>query len=179
MTQVGTIYGEALYDLAKSEDLCDHVLQELSALSQSFRQEPEFLRLLAAHNLPKQERCAILDACFRGKCHIYVLNFLKILTEKGYPRHFSDCCDAYQHRYDLDHGILPVTAVTAFPLNKTQSTKLTEKLGSITGKTIRLENRVDPACLGGIRLDYDGKRLDDTVAHRLDSIRTKLKSTML
>jgi len=179
MTQVGTVYGEALYELAKSEALEESILSELSALAQSFHQEPDFLRLLAAHNISKQERCAILDNCFRGKCHIYVLNFLKILTEKGYPRHFQHCCDAYQHRYDLDHGILPVTAVTAIPLNQTQSAKLSKKLGSITGKTIRLENRVDPDCLGGIRLDYDGKRLDDTVVHRLNSIRTRLKSTML
>ena len=179
MTQVGSVYGEALYDLCKSENLTEAVLREITTLEESFSQEPDFLRLLAAPNLGKQERCGILDESFRGKVHPYVLNFLKILTEKGYSRHFSDCCAAYREHYNLDNGILPVSAVTAVPLSGKQSEKLKEKLASVTGKTILLTNRVDPDCLGGVRLDFDGKRLDDTVAHRLESVRTMLNETVL
>ena len=179
MTTVGSAYGEALYDLAKSEDLSSEILSQISALDESFRQEPDFLRLLQSPSLPKQERCQILDSSFQGKVHLYVLNFLKILTEKGYARHFSDCCKAYRQHYNLDHNILPVTAVTAVELSAEQSDKLSEKLSAITGKTIALTNRIDPDILGGVRLDYDGKQMDDTVSHRLDSIRAVLKTEVL
>ncbi|MBE6975697.1 MAG: ATP synthase F1 subunit delta [Ruminococcaceae bacterium] len=179
MTQVGSVYGEALYDLAKAEGLSETILQELSVLEESFRQNPAFLRLLAAQSLSKQERCAILDDSFRGKLQPYVLNFLKILTEKGYPKHFFDCVASYREHYNRDNGILPVTAVTAVALDAGQAARLSEKLTAITGKTIQLHNRVEPGILGGIRLDYDGKCLDGTVAHRLSAIRAKLKTTVL
>ena len=179
MTQVGNVYGEALYDLARSEGLDELILSELSVLNASFAQEPGFLRLLAAPNVSKEERCQIIDNSFRDKVHPYVLNFLKILTEKGYPRHFSDCVDAYRVHYNADHGILPVKAVSAIALTEDQSARLCEKLSKITGKTIELTNRVDPDVLGGIRLDYDGKRVDGTVAHRLESVRSMLKNTVL
>ncbi len=179
MTEVGNVYGGALYELAAAENLSREILGELSALEKSFAEEPEFIRLLSAPNLPKQERCRILDDSFSGKVHQYVLNFLKILTEKGYPRHFSDCCAAYRERYNLDNGILPVTAVTAVPLTEEQSARLTDKLNGITGKSVELTNTVDPDCLGGVRLDFDGKRLDDTVAHRLEAVRSLLKNTVL
>ena len=179
MTQVGNVYGEALYDLARSEGLDELILSELSVLNASFAQEPGFLRLLAAPNVSKEERCQILDGSFLDKTHPYVLNFLKILTEKGYPRHFSDCVDAYRVHYNADHGILPVKAVSAIALTEDQSARLCEKLAKITGKTIELTNRVDPDVLGGIRLDYDGKRLDDTVSHRLEAIRSMLNTTVL
>lgn len=179
MTQVGNVYGQALYELARAEGLSDAIWQELSTLNRCFAQEPDFLRLLAAPNLSKKERCGILDSSFRGKVHPYVLNFLKILTEKGYPKHFPDCCAAYQEHYYLDHGILSVQAVTAVPLTQEQSARLTGKLEQITGKTIELRNRVEPGVLGGIRLDYDGKRLDDTVSHRLEAIRALLSDTVL
>ena len=52
-------------------------------------------------------------------------------------------------------------------------------LSSWTGKTIELTNRLDPEVLGGIRLDYDGQRLDDTVSHRMATIRDMLKNTVL
>ena len=120
-----------------------------------------------------------MDDSFRGKLHPYVLNFLKILTEKGYMRHFFDCCKAYEESYNRDNGILPVTAITAVSLNAAQAEKLTAKLCQITGKQVKLHNRVDPAVLGGVRLDYDGKRLDDTVSHRLDAVRGLLKNTVL
>ena len=69
--------------------------------------------------------------------------------------------------------------MTALALNADQAQRLTEKLAKVTGKTIDLVNRVDPSVLGGVRLDYDGKRLDDTVSHRLDSIGALLKNTVL
>ena len=179
MTEVGTVYGESLYELAKDESLSQELGQQLKVLRQSFRQEPDFLRLLSSPSLTKAERCQVLDDSFRGKIHPYLLNFLKILTEKSYIRHFSDCCAAYAQRYNEDNGILPVTAVTAIALTAQQTDALSEKLSRITGKTIDLTNRIDPSCLGGIRLDYDGQRLDDTVAHRLRSIRDLLKNTVL
>ena len=179
MTQIGSVYGEALYTLALEEGLSASILDELSVLAASFQAEPDFIRLLASPNLSVQERCNILDDSFRGKVQPYVLNFLKILTEKGYMRHFSDCCKAYEESYNRDNGILPVTAITAVSLTPAQAEKLTKKLCGITGKQVKLYNRVDPAVLGGVRLDYDGKRLDDTVSHRLDAIRSLLKDTVL
>ena len=179
MTQVGSVYGEALYALALEEKLSAQILEELSVLEQSFRAEPDFIRLLSTPNLSVQERCKILDDSFRGKVHAYVLNFLKILTEKGYMRHFFDCCKAYEDGFNHDNGILPVTAITAVSLNPAQAAKLTAKLCQITGKQVKLNNRVDPAVLGGVRPDYDGKQLDDTVSHRLDAIRSLLKNTVL
>ena len=179
MTQVGSVYGEALYSLALEEGLSTKIGEELSVLAQSFQAESDFIRLLCSPNLSVQERCAILDDSFRKIVHPYVLNFLKILTEKGYMRHFFDCCTAYEESYNCDNGILPVTAITAVSLNPAQAEKLTAKLCQITGKQVKLHNRVNPAVLGGVRLDYDGKQLDDTVSHRLDAVRSMLKDTVL
>lgn len=174
MTQVGSVYGEALYGLAKDESLCEQLTQELAVLQESFTKEPDFLRLLSSPALTKAERCAVLDKSFRDKIHPYLLNFLKILTEKGYLRHFNNCCKAFTDYYDEDHGILRVSAVTAVALTDAQQEKLTGKLSRLTGKQVLLQNRIDPAVLGGVRLDYDGQRLDDTLSHRLDSIRDLL-----
>ena len=124
MTQTGNIYGESLYSLAMEEKVEKTILDELQVLKQSFAAEPDFIRLLSAPNVSKAERCQILDSSFRGKVHPYVLNFMKILTEKGYMRHFADCCDAYQSSYNRDHGILVVTAVSAVALTQAQQAKL-------------------------------------------------------
>ena len=74
---------------------------------------------------------------------------------------------------------LPVKVMSAVALTAAQQEKLTGKLAQLTGKQIILECRVDPSCLGGVRLDYDGKRVDGTVQSRLDAVRDLLKNTVL
>lgn len=179
MTEVGSVYGEALYGLCLEDGLSKTVLEQLSSLDQSFQQEPGFLRLLSSPSLSKAERCKVIDDSFRDKLQPYVLNFLKILTEKGYMRHFSDCCSTYRNCYNQDNNILPVKATTAVALTAEQARRLSEKLTAITGKQIELTNCLEPKLLGGVRLDYDGKRLDDTIANRLSSIRSLLENTVL
>ena len=179
MTQIGNVYGESLYELAKDENLAAEIGGQLKIMKDCFAQEPSFVTLLSTPSLTKAERCQILDDSFRGTVHPYVLNFLKILTEKGYMCHFADCCGTYRNCYNRDHNILPVKATTATALTKEQALRLTEKLSAITGKTVTITNHVDPEVLGGVRLTYDGKQLDDTIANRLDSIRSPLKNTVL
>ena len=98
MTEVATTYGQAMYDLARDEGLAQDLLAQLKALDESLCSEPGFVQLLSTPNIPKEERVRILDDSFRGKLHPYVLNFLKVLTEKGYMRHFSGCCQYYRQQ---------------------------------------------------------------------------------
>ena len=179
MTDASNQYGHALYELAKEEGLLEEVLSQLKVLDDVFTGNPQFVTLLNAPSVPKAERCRIIDDSFRGKLHPYVLNFLKILTEKGYMRHFSGCCKVFRRSYNDEKGILPVTAVTAAPLSDALRSKLTDKLSSVTGKTIELDCKIDRACLGGVRLDFDGKQVDGTVRRRLEDVRNILKNTVL
>ena len=179
MTGIAHTYGQALYDLAKEEGLTARILEQITVLNDSFVAEPAFLQLLCTPALSKRERCQMLEDSLGGQIHPYVLNFLKILTEKGYIKHFTECCDAYRQMYNRDNGILPVKAVTAVALSQEQRDRLSAKLAGITGKTIELQNVVDPKCLGGMRIDYDGKCVDDTVQHRLNAVRSLLKNTVL
>ena len=128
MTEIATIYGGALYDLAAGENLSLEILGQLKVLQSCFETEPTFAKLLSAYHVPKAERCKIIDDSFTGKVHPYVMNFLKILTEKGYVRHFSDCCEAYCVRYNQANNILPVTAVTAVAMDAGQQERLLKKL---------------------------------------------------
>lgn len=179
MTQIGTVYAQGLYALAQEEQLETQILEELESLQSIFSQETGYIALLASPNLSKEERTGLLDEAFRGKVQPYLLNFLKLLTEKGYIRHFPDCCKAYRSLYNEAHGILSVKAVSAVALTEEQKARLTEKLAAITGKKILLETKLDTSCLGGIRLDYDGKRVDGTVAGRFDSMANLLKNASI
>jgi F-type H+-transporting ATPase subunit delta len=179
MSHAAGVYGQGLYALAKEEALEEAILQELDLLKTAFAEEPDFIKLLSSANVSKAERLTVIDSSFRGKVQPYVLNFLKLLTEKGYIAHFADCCEAYRDLYNEDRGILQVQAVSAIELTENQKQQLTDKLSAITGKTIDLVCKVDKSVLGGIRLNYNGTQVDGTVQSRLQAIEKRLKNTVL
>ncbi len=173
---IGHNYAQALFSLALDEKLDEAILKDLQTVEKAIAPEPDFLRLLSSPNLSKAERCGVLDTCFRGQVHTYVLSCMKLMTEKGCARYIPDVCRAYTDLYREMHGIVSVRAATAVPMTEEQKQRLTKRLETMTGKKIILEPVLDPGCLGGVRLDYDGLRVEDTVRHRLDSVRDWLKA---
>ena len=91
MTETAKMYGGSLYDLAAEEGLETRILGELDEVQQLLKQNPDYLRLLSTPSIPKKARCGLLDAALRGQVHLYVLNFLKSLCEKGTLRELSGC----------------------------------------------------------------------------------------
>ena len=179
MTETARMYGGSLYDLAAEEGLEARILGELDEAVALFKANPDYLHLLSTPSIPKRERCGLLDEALRDQVHLYVLNFMKLLCEKGALRELPGCARAYRLRYNEAHGILEATAVSAVPLTAEQTGRLHEKLEKVTGKHIDLKTKVEPAVLGGIRLDIEGTELDGTVRSRLAGLRSSIAAAML
>ena len=143
-------------------------------------------------NAGRREQTQVLrlgfDAVYRGAqllqklvegAHPYLVSFLKLLCEEDLLGELPGCLRAYQDRYNVDHNILEVTAVSAVALTAPSREKLLAKLQKMTGKNIVLTETVDPAVLGGLRLDMDGTRLDGTVQRHLERLRTEIDGAVL
>lgn len=173
MTALEKEYGDALYSLAREEDCLDPVLEGLTLAVDAFREEPGYLPLVQNPALPKPERLELLDRAFDG-VHPYVRNLLKLLCERSDLALASGALEQFKALLYAQRGILPVEAVSAVPLTQEQRQALTDKLSAKTGKTILLENTIDPALLGGVKLRYEGRELDGTAAGRLSALRRSL-----
>lgn len=179
MTKSEQVYGSSLYELAKEEGLTEEIFRELTAVVGIFDENPDYLRFLGNGSISKQERCAALDEALGGRLQPYLLNFLKILCENGTAMQFKGCAAEYRRRYNDDHDIVEVCAVTAVEMKPALREKLMQKLQSVLGKTVELSCRVDAACMGGILLELPGRQLDGTVKHRLEDLRRELKTAAL
>ena len=62
------------------------------------------------------------------------------------------------------------------PLSDAQRSRLLEKLCAISGKQVQLTEKVDPAVMGGVLLEMEGKRYDNTLRNRLSQLRQVLTS---
>ncbi len=179
MNRTATIYGDALYDLASSENIREEVFRELRETEEVFRQNPDYVRLLSPNGYSREERCRLVHEAFQGQVGQYLLNFLEILTGKGMIGHIGDCLSEYRKRYFEEEGIIDVRVTSAYELSGEQKKRLQAKIEKMTGKRAEIEIRVDESVLGGIRLNMDGEQYDGTVQNDLSRIRKILAETVL
>ena len=75
-------------------------------------------------------------------------------------------------------NILEVTVITSQAMSDGIRQKLKDKLGSVSGKTILLDERVDRALLGGIILRYENTEIDSSVKGKLEKLKKQIDSTI-
>ncbi|MDD3795948.1 MAG: ATP synthase F1 subunit delta [Lachnospiraceae bacterium] len=179
MTQIARMYGGSLYELAAEESLTDSIMQQMEEIRQIFRENPDYVRLLAEPSIPKQEREGLIDAALSEGCEQYLVNFLKLLCERNILNEYSGCCDEFIRRYNADHNIAEATVTSAVSLTEDQMSALKSRLEALSGKQVRLLAKVSPGVLGGLRVELEGKALDGTVSGRLSGIQKKLNEIIV
>lgn len=171
MTKTARLYGGSLYDLAAEEKLTEALMEELEAVREVFKDNPEYQKLLAEPSIPKAERVGLLDKAFAGQVQTYLLNFLKLLCENGILREFNDCHREFKRRYYEDHNIAEAVVTSAVALDSSQAAALKAKLEALSSKTIILTQRTDSRVIGGLKVELEGKQLDGSLEGRLTSMR--------
>ena len=170
MSELSSMYGQALFELAREEGKDERVLSEMDGALSVFQEEPQYVRLMDAYNVPKQERVALLHAAFAGQVDDLTLNFMKLLTERNALRELDACRLHYRLAYRAHHGIAEAEIMSAVPLDEAAKKRLLQALEKKTNKTIEACWVVDPALRGGLLIEVDGARYDNTIASQLSSL---------
>ena len=179
MSEVAKNYGGALFELCLEEGCEKQVLDEAREVQRLMRENPEWLRLLSAPIIKKEERISMLDTALKNAVHPYLLNFLKILCANSYISRFDDCCKEFLNRYYEKNNIAVAKVESAVPLSEEQQNRLSEKLSEISKKNIILQCSTDPSLLGGLRVYINDRQLDGTVKHRLEKIKSNIAQNVL
>ena len=178
MMRAAELYGESLYDLAAEEKQEQDILTEMQGVGTLLRENPKYAAL-SEPSIPKEKRLELLDQAFRGEIRPYLLNFLKLITERGLLFQYAGMCRAFERRYNEAHNIAVALVRTAAALDESEKTKLREALEKQSGKQVVLNEQVDASLRGGIVVEMDGKTLDGSVAGRLLAIRKKVEEIVL
>ena len=157
MTQIARLYGGSMYDLAAEEQLTDTVMEQMQEIRQLFRENPDYVKLLSEPSIPKEERTGLLENAFGTEAERYLVNFLKLLCERGILGEYAGCCEEYTRRYNADHNIVPAVVTSA----------------------VTLTQKKDPTVLAGLKVELEGKQLDGTVKSRLDGLSRKLNELIV
>ncbi len=171
MTQTNKEYAEALFALALETDQTDTFAAGLKHAVTVFKQNPEYLELLACYGIPVAERTAALEEVFGNTLPEYVLSTLQLLCEHGHIKSVFECEKAYEALYLESRRIAAVKVTSVVALSPEQKTRLEQKLTAFCQREIDPVYTLDPAIIGGVVVEVDGKVLDLSVKRRLHEVK--------
>ena len=171
-------YAKALFELTEELGTTERVRDDVITARGAFLENPDYARLLDTPALKKEDRIALVDAAFSTLDEMLV-NLIKLVSEAREAYAIDKLFAAYLEKYDISRGIERVSAITACAMDSAQLAAMKEKLEKMTGKTVVIENTVDPTILGGVRLRYMGRQLDGSLSTRLRGFENKLRELVL
>jgi F-type H+-transporting ATPase subunit delta len=164
---VALIYAHAILELAFEKGVAQEVLSDLGKIGQALKDDPRILTFLVAPHIRREAKKQTLDRAFARGISPLVSNFLKVLVDKRREEEIPRVLSLFEKLYHERQGEAVVRVVSAVSLNEGERSRLSKELKRRLKKEILLEERVDPALLGGVVI-----RVDDSVAD--SSLRTKL-----
>ena len=179
MNDAAKEYGGALFELAHEDGIDKDILSELRVIRSLLEENPDYVKLLCSPNIPKDERLSCLDELLSERVHPYILNFMKIVTERNHARSLFGCFDEFEERYYETHGIIRARVESAVSLTESQKERIAEKLRNLTGSQVELSCTVEPSLIAGVRLTVNNRLYEGSVRAKLAAIGESLDSITL
>ncbi len=170
-------YARALADAAGRKDKArlETIASEIDLLAEVLERAPRVLRFLDDPSIPQKWKEEVVATLGReAKIGEVTRRFLQVLVERRRLAAISAISQAFTTIKDQRLGIVPVEATTAVPLSAPELKRFRESLEKMTGRTVRLELRVDPAVLGGARTRVGSRVYDGTLKRKLQTLRARL-----
>ena len=100
-----------------------------------------------------------------------------VMVKRGRYRYLQDTIRAFIKKSREARGILEAIVTVAEPLTDTLRDDVQAKLQAMTGKDVIVSVRQDPRIMGGIIIQIGDKRIDGSIARRLDELEKTLVRT--
>ncbi|HEY5258165.1 MAG TPA: ATP synthase F1 subunit delta [Candidatus Baltobacteraceae bacterium] len=163
-------YATAVFSLAQEGDVVAKVGADLSALADAIYADPTTAAYFTAPIVDRYEKERALTAVFNGKVDVIALHAMLLLVRKHREPLLRELVNQYRTLGRRSRGIEPLTVATAKPLAEGELRDLVARLEKIYGKTFEVTQQVDPELIGGVRVTMGDRRIDGTVAGRLEEL---------
>lgn len=167
-------YAEALMALGREDGEYEKYGEELAGFA-SLMAETDLDEALVNPLYPETVRRKILQEVI-GKLELSktVTNFLYLLLDKGRIAHAPAISDRFQRMVDEANNVKRATVTTAAGVSDKVLTQVKESLEKMTGHTVIVETKEDPAIIGGIVARVGDLTLDGSIRTQLDNLKESL-----
>ena len=167
---VARVYTDAMLDLAEARGQEDELGDELAALAEVYRRDPQFERFVSSPLVDAEEREASLERMLRGRASDLLVDSLQVMNRKGRLGLLPAVAESYRHTLYRRRGRVEVQVASAVELSEANREQLRQAIHRRTGRDPVLEVTVDPSLIGGLVVRIGDQKIDASVATQLENL---------
>jgi F-type H+-transporting ATPase subunit delta len=167
-------YTRALFQLAREAGQEDQVGQEVEQFYAAYSgSELQGVLTNPAFGVDGRKRILIQVANAQGLSMLSI-HFFALLLERGRLNHLPGIVSCYRRLLNEIKGRVEARVVGANPLAPGQLEQLRATLREISGKEVVLHEDTDPALIGGLLVELEGKVYDGSVRTQLEKMKQRI-----
>ena len=170
-------YAEALFQVARAEEMLDRVEEELTRLNKSLESNAELREFLSTLQISPDGKKSALSQIFGQKISPVTLHWIDMVVDQGRQRRLPAIIEAFLTLAQDAREKVTAEVITSVPLSEDLAKRLEQELSKITKKRVFLKPMVDDSILGGVIVKIENKVIDGSVRHRLEEIKNEMIKT--
>jgi F-type H+-transporting ATPase subunit delta len=165
----------ALLEVAQERGETAAIGGTLRLLQERIAQVPEWLGTVSHPGLSGPQQRELLEVALGEEPSPLIAGFLDLLIAQDQMSVLSHAADLYDELNDELQGVQRVSVETAVPLSTQHRDRLATALAEIAARPVRLEERVSPEVLGGLRIRIGHTVIDASIQGRLRAMREAIE----
>lgn len=171
MSVLGFQYAEALFDLANEKKCVDKIKDNFGSFIEASSAE-----LMDFMNHPKIQKSVKKEMIDDLKLEDLLTHFLYVVIDHDRYEYLHEIFEEYENIIHRQNQVMNVNVYSKKKLTKAEKERLISKLEKKHNRKIELKNIVDETIVGGLKVEYEGYVLDDTINNYLQNLKATLKS---
>ena len=169
-------YARALFDVATKEQAdLQQVETHLAAVANVFSQHPTLAKVLLNPAVPvPRKRAAVEELTARLGTVSMVAKLMALLAGRDRLVVLPDLLASYRSQLLAHQNVVRAEVTTAVPLSSEREREFERRLADVTGKTVTVSAKVDPAIVGGIVTRIGSTVYDASITKQLEKLRSRL-----
>lgn len=172
-TKVASRYAKALLELAVEQGKVDSVSGDMQYLSEVSNQSHDFELLLSSPIVKADTKIAIFERIFEQYEEVSMA-FVKLITKNGRESMLPAIAESFDSQVKEFKGIVPMTLVTAKPLDEKTKSLILSKVQSLVSGQMEMEEKIDESIIGGFIVRMGDTQIDASIASQFTNLKQRL-----
>jgi F-type H+-transporting ATPase subunit delta len=169
-------YAQAVFDLVQEQGTLDQLSTELDSLRATLGDSADLRELIGSPLYSREQQESAIAAIAQAMGLSQVLtNTLRLMAQNRRLFTLPQLVERLQGLIADARGEVTADVVSAAPLSDDQQRRLTETLAQKSGKSVKLNTRVDEGLIGGMIVKLGSQMIDSSIRSKLASLQNVMK----
>lgn len=176
---VANRYADALFQLADENNNAETLITELAVVKDAFQANKKLIQILNHPKISESDKMNMIDEVF-GECRKDIIHTIKLLVTRHRIENIIEIINQVTEIYNEANGIAVANVYSVRELTETERENIANSLKQqLKKKEVKLNNKIDPSVLGGLKIRVGNTIYDGTISGKLNQMRHNIGTSAI